>query len=249
MWRHLGQSPTLQYEGLYFALTRLKGLVGCAGLRLSRVERVAYRGNAAPMKRPVLMTLCLAITAAAVPWSHGEHTVWARTFEAVTVTGNRFVPDDDILYACDLAPGQDYEAIDIEVREACLKSTEMFESVAIRPEGANLVVEVEEVELRPGRMEFSIAYDTQDQVVGSVYFERYNLFPDTFGSVELRLTDEVGSLESSLYYSGFGEDGPDADAQAFGEAAAMMKAAGAAPSPAIVNVTISPRRRTFTLPG
>ncbi len=155
-----------------------------------------------------LTPLCLTLAATVVPWSDGHQTAWARSFETVTVTGNRFVPEEDILYACDLAPGRDYERADIAAREECLQSTEMFESVEIRPEGDALVVDVEEIELRPGRLEFSLAYDTQDKVVGTAYFERYNLFPDTFGSVELRLTEELGSLETSLFYSGLGEGKP-----------------------------------------
>jgi outer membrane protein insertion porin family len=132
----------------------------------------------------------------------------ARSFQTVEVHGNKMVAETNILAACDIHAGIDYAKADLDARTDCLRSSGMFESVVLRPEDSKLVVDVQEIEMRPGHIDASVAYDTQDKVVGSLYFERYNLFPDTFGSLEMSLASQMRSLRSSLYYSGLGKGQP-----------------------------------------
>ncbi|MDD8022802.1 MAG: BamA/TamA family outer membrane protein [Paracoccaceae bacterium] len=150
--------------------------------------------------------ISVAILAALAPAVTGLHPAAARSFQAVEVQGNKLIAKDSILQACDINAGVDYDQDDLSAREECLQSSGMFKSVALHPADDTLVVAVEEVDMRPGHVEFSVAYDTQNKIVGSLYFERYNLFPDTFGSVELNAAEEMRSLRTGLYYSGL-EDG------------------------------------------
>lgn len=128
----------------------------------------------------------------------------ARSFRTVSVEGEKFLNEADILATCGVSAGVDYSGKDLATIEGCLRATEMFKNVTLVPGTDDLVIEVEEIEMRPGRLELSLAYDSQDGPVGSLYFERYNLFPDTFGALELRLAGEMQELNSSLYYTGFG---------------------------------------------
>ncbi|MPQ95999.1 BamA/TamA family outer membrane protein [Thioclava sp. JE_KL1] len=132
----------------------------------------------------------------------------ARSFKSVEVEGNKLIASQDILAACDLKSGVDYSPEDLDARADCLRSSGVFNSVKLRSQNDALVVDVKEVEMRPGHIDLSVAYDTQDKVVGSLYFERYNLFPNTFGSLEMNLGKEMQSLRSSLYYSGLGDGKP-----------------------------------------
>ncbi len=149
--------------------------------------------------------ISVTILAALVPAVAGLRPAEARSFQSVDVRGNKLIARDSILQACDINTGVDYDQADLSAREECLQSSGMFKSVALRPTDETLLVEVEEIEMRPGHIEFSVAYDTQDKLVGSLYFERYNLFPDTFGSVELSVAEEMRALRTALYYSGLAD--------------------------------------------
>jgi len=155
--------------------------------------------------RPIISVLALvAFSSATLQF----RPAMARSFQTLEVRGNKMIAEADILAACDLHTGVNYAETDLSARAACLRSSGMFESVTLHPEKSTLIVDVKEIEMRPGHVDFSIAYDTQDKVVGSLYFERYNLFPDTFGSLEMTLASQMRSLRSSLYYSGLGEGKP-----------------------------------------
>ena len=158
----------------------------------------------------------------------------ARSFDAVAVHGTRMVSDDQLKASCGIAPGTDYSADDLRQIETCLKDSGVFTAAKVTADGRTLVVDVQEKELRPGRVSFGIAYDSEDGVVGSVFFERYNLFPNTYGSIDMRLGAESQSLETNAYYSGdtpgrldFGLDAAflntEYDDQSFGHRSARIE--------------------------
>lgn len=131
----------------------------------------------------------------------------ARVYDAVEVRGERFVPEADIRLACGLEPGIDLTDRDLTYLEDCLMATGVFSAVAIRGEGSTLLVDVTEIPTRPGRIEAGLLYDSEDGPTASLYFERYDLFPGTFGAVTLDFSAEAQSIETSLYQAdAFGPD-------------------------------------------
>lgn len=123
----------------------------------------------------------------------------ARTYNAVEVRGAQFIPQENITAACEIVPGVSYSAGDMRAVQDCLMSSGQFRSVQVAGEGETLVVSVEELNDRPGRIELGLAYDSRDGATASVYFERYNLFPGTFGAVDLKFSEEVRSIQTHLY--------------------------------------------------
>jgi outer membrane protein insertion porin family len=126
----------------------------------------------------------------------------ARTYTAVEVRGAEFIAEDSITAACEIVPGVSYTEEDMGYIRDCLMSSGQFRSVEVAGEGDTLVVSVDEANDRPGRVEIGFAYDSRDGVLGSLYFERYNLFPGVFGAVDLTFAKEVQSLETHFYKAG-----------------------------------------------
>ena len=147
-----------------------------------------------PGRRHAVPAVFFALAAASIFVGSLE----ARPYSAVEIRGAEFIPSDDIAAACEVTPGA-WTGADMSAVEDCLMSSGQFSRVAVKGEGPTLVVEVEELNNRPGRVELGLAYDSRDGIVGNVYFERYNLFPGTFGSIELRFAEEVQSLQTALY--------------------------------------------------
>ena len=133
----------------------------------------------------------------------------ARTFDRVEVSGNEFLGSDDILAVCQISADESFTPLTTEDMRACLMSTGQFASVGFAPDGDTMVVEVEELNKRPGRIEFGLRYDSQEGAAGSFYLERYNLFPGVFGALELSFSDEYRGLTTSLYGADALADGWD----------------------------------------
>ncbi len=123
-----------------------------------------------------------------------------RVFETVEVRGAEFIPEQDIKMTCGAVPDVSYLDLELRAIEECLMSTGVFESVTLTPEGDTLVIAVKELNTRPGRAEASLSYASQDGVIGGLFFERYNLFPDTYGSVRLEYNAEVTRAKARLYH-------------------------------------------------
>ncbi|MBN7787136.1 BamA/TamA family outer membrane protein [Ponticoccus gilvus] len=123
----------------------------------------------------------------------------ARVFETVAVRGAEFIPEEDIRMTCGAMPGVDYADYELRAIEDCLMSTGVFEAVSLFPEGEALVIEVAEIDNRPGRIEAAVSYVSDAGVVGELSFEQYNLFPDTYGALHLSFNAEVKALEAHLY--------------------------------------------------
>ncbi|WP_306005724.1 BamA/TamA family outer membrane protein [Aquicoccus porphyridii] len=123
----------------------------------------------------------------------------ARSYSSVQLRGNEFLKSDDILAVCDISEDENFtSSTKAEIRQ-CLMSTGQFGGVKFVPEGDTMVIEVEELNSRPGRFEVGLQVDSEEGPIGTVYFERYNLFPGTFGAIELRFSEEFSELTTSLY--------------------------------------------------
>jgi outer membrane protein insertion porin family len=125
--------------------------------------------------------------------------VLSKVMNTVVVRGAQFIPAEDIRMTCGAEPGIDYLDIELRAIEDCLMSTGVFDSVALSREGDTLVITVQELDTRPGRVDASLAYVSQDGITGSLSYERYNLFDRTYGAVNLEFGEEVQRGGLSLY--------------------------------------------------
>lgn len=126
----------------------------------------------------------------------------ARPVSEVALRGNEFISEEMIRAACDLAPETAWGEGEITAAKDCLENTGAFAEVKASREGRVVTFEVQELNNRPGRLQFGIGYDTRDGVYGNMLMERYNLLPGVFGGMELRLAKDARSLETYLYKKG-----------------------------------------------
>lgn len=123
----------------------------------------------------------------------------ARVYNEVDVRGARFIPEDDIRATCGALPGIDYQDYDLRAIEDCLMLTGVFQHVQLRGEGETLIIDVAEIDTRPGRLEGAISYVMQDGVLAEASYEQYDLLPGTFGAVQLSFNRQVRELQGHLY--------------------------------------------------
>lgn len=134
----------------------------------------------------------------------------AQFYDTMEVRGNQFLQEEEILTACGYSSKEGLNADEVSFARDCLISTGKFSSVELYPENGTMIVDVTEVNPRPGRIELGLQIDSGEGLVGSLYFERYNIFPKTFGAVELQFSNEFASLETNLYRTDMFGDGWDA---------------------------------------
>lgn len=152
------------------------------------------------MDRRIQAACITAMGAVAVlPYGLATTSAAARSFDTVTISGTRLVSADQVKSSCGIATGTDYTEDDLQAIESCLKASGVFTSAKVSAEGKTLLVDVTEKQLRPGKLSFGIAYDSEDGIVGTAFFERYNLFPNIYGSVDLRLGAESQNLAVGAY--------------------------------------------------
>ncbi|WP_237708149.1 BamA/TamA family outer membrane protein [Oceanicola sp. S124] len=118
---------------------------------------------------------------------------------AVDVRGAEFIAEDKIQATCGVQPGVDYWDEELRAIESCLMLTGVFERVELRREGDVLVIDVTELNTRPGRIEASLSWDSEAGGMAGLSFERYNLLPGTYGALSLSYNDEVARFEGVLY--------------------------------------------------
>lgn len=138
------------------------------------------------------------------------HSTVAQFYDRVEVRGNQFLQEDEILTACGFSSDEKFNAQDVSFARDCLISTGKFSSVDLYPENGTMIVEVAEVNPRPGRIELGLKVDSDEGLLGSLYFERYNFFPKTFAAVELQFSDEFASLETNIFRTDLFGEGWDA---------------------------------------
>ncbi len=153
------------------------------------------RARMRPARRPLpacTTALTLVLFSLATP---GQ----ARVYNEVDVSGARFIPEDDIRATCGALPGIDYQDYDLRAIEDCLMLTGVFQHVQLRGEGETLIIDVAEIDTRPGRLEGAISYVMQDGVLAEASYEQYDLLPGTFGAVQLSFNRQVRELQAHLY--------------------------------------------------
>ena len=126
-------------------------------------------------------------------------TAQTRAYDTVEVRGAQFIPEDDIQRTCGVEANVPYFDLEIRAIEDCLMSTGVFESVKLYSEDGTLIIDVQELDTRPGRIEASLKYASEDGAMAGVSFERYNLFPKTYGAVHLDFNEEVTRGSLNLY--------------------------------------------------
>lgn len=126
-------------------------------------------------------------------------TADAQVIRTVEVRGAQFIPEDDIRMTCGAETGVEYSRWELQAIEECLMSTGVFETVALSREGDTLFIDVQELDTRPGRIDASIAYVSQDGVTASLSYERYNLFDRTYGALSLEYSPEIQRYSANLY--------------------------------------------------
>lgn len=123
----------------------------------------------------------------------------SQMVNTVEVRGAQFIPEQDIKATCGAEEGIEYFDYELRAIEDCLMSTGVFETVALSREGDTLVIDVQELDTRPGRIDATLAYVSQDGLTGSLSYERYNLFDRTYGAVNLEYGEEVQRYSLNLY--------------------------------------------------
>ena len=165
---------------------------------LKPVCQPAEKNPRSKMERVTARAPLLAASAAV---ALGVSAGWlsAAQIEGVTVKGAEFIGGDQILAACPVEAGARLSGDDLAATEECLMATGAFRSAKAEVVGKTLVLEVEELNTRPGRLEFGIGYDSAQGAYASALYERYNLLPGVFGGLELRLGEELRSAKSYLF--------------------------------------------------
>lgn len=123
----------------------------------------------------------------------------ARVFDRVEVRGAQFIPEEDIKQTCGAFPGVDYLELELRAIEDCLMTTGVFTNVKLYGEQDVLVIDVEELDDRPGRVEGALSYVSDDGLVAEFSIEKYNLFPKTYGALSLSYNSEIQAFDGALY--------------------------------------------------
>lgn len=167
------------------------------------------RGTPRAARSSTVFASALALTAVGL-WSLAVvrplPAAAAPVMRAVEVRGAQFIPEADIQATCGVEPGIDYWDEELRAIESCLMLTGVFETVTLTREGDVLVIEVVELNSRPGRVEASLQWDSEAGGMAGLSFERYNLLPDIYGALSLSYNAEAARLKGSLYRAdAFGE--------------------------------------------
>src|SRR5690606_27008865 len=115
-------------------------------------------------RRPkTLVNAALLLGALALPAA-------ARIYDRCELRGAAFSPPDDIRRTCGALEEIPLEAAELAEVERCLMSTGVFERVSVTGQGDALVIDVTEVEQRPGRIEAAIAWVNDRSLTGSLSY-------------------------------------------------------------------------------
>ena len=126
--------------------------------------------------------------------------VHAFPVQNVVIEGLSLIDESSVRNGCGIEPDMVQRQSDVFRIDECLRATGMFQQISTSVDEQVLTIRLVEAELRPGRLEAGVALDTEDGVVGTLYAERFNLFPRTFGSIELSFSQDIRRLEGALFY-------------------------------------------------
>ncbi|MFO8127206.1 BamA/TamA family outer membrane protein [Yoonia sp.] len=125
----------------------------------------------------------------------------------VEFQGLFYVTEADIRARCQIQDNRLYSQADLFSINQCLRRSGLFASHTLEPKGDDLVISVTEMESRPGKIEFGVFYNTTEDVIGTLYAERYNLVNGFAAKAELTYSSQRGFAEAQVYkQSVFGEN-------------------------------------------
>lgn len=123
----------------------------------------------------------------------------AEVYDRVVVRGAQYIPQDDISLTCGDLVGIELDALQRKAVEECLMTTGVFESVRVHGEGDALVIDVQEIETRPGRIDMGVAWDNDYGLSATLNYEQFNIFPDTYLTIRNSYTRDHRSYEISIF--------------------------------------------------
>ncbi len=145
-----------------------------------------------------LVRLAAIVSAVGVGLCLGTPAV-SKVYDLVEVRGDQFIPEADIRMTCGAEAGVDYLEAELRAIEECLMSTGVFNSVVLIAENSTLVIQVEEINTQPGRLDVSVGYASQDGLLANLSVEKYNLFDRTYGALSLDFGPNVRRATANLY--------------------------------------------------
>ncbi|MCZ4351621.1 BamA/TamA family outer membrane protein [Roseovarius aestuarii] len=141
----------------------------------------------------------LFLTATAIFLVMGS-SIHSQVVNSVEVRGAEFIPEEDIRLTCGAEAGVEYLDLELRAIEDCLMSTNAFETVDLyRENGETLVIDVQESNTRPGRIEGALSYASQDGILAGVSYQQYNIFDRTYGAARLEFGAETQRYSARLY--------------------------------------------------
>ena len=93
----------------------------------------------------------------------------------VEFQGLFYVDEVDIRARCQIEDNRIYTQADIFSMDQCLRRSGLFAGHTLEQRENDLVISVAEMESRPGKIEFGLFYNTTEDIVATLYAERYNL--------------------------------------------------------------------------
>lgn len=123
----------------------------------------------------------------------------ADVYDRVTVRGAELIPEEDIRKTCGELQGIYIDEAEMRAVEECLMSTAVFERVSISGEGKELVIDVTEIEQRPGRIDAGISWVNDRSLTGTLSYEQFNLIPDSFTAIHGDFSRDVESFDMNFY--------------------------------------------------
>ncbi|MBL4919414.1 BamA/TamA family outer membrane protein [Szabonella alba] len=130
-----------------------------------------------------------------------------RVYDRVEVRGAEFIPEEDIRLTCGALEGIALDGLQLRSVEECLMMTGVFEEVRVSGQGDVLIIDVTEVESRPGRIDAGVAWVNDYGLAGTLAYEQFNLIPDTFLGIRSSYAQDHRSYALNLYRKeAFGPD-------------------------------------------
>ena len=122
-----------------------------------------------------------------------------HVYDRVEVRGAEFIPEEDIRLTCGELEGIELDALQLRSVEDCLMMTGVFQEVRVSGRGDVLVIDVTEVESRPGRIDAGIAWVNDYGLAGTLTYEQFNLIPDTYLGISSSYARDHRSYALDLY--------------------------------------------------
>lgn len=150
------------------------------------------------MLRPAFVTtvLCAALSSAGPALTQEGGF---RSYAKVEIRGAKYIPEADIRETCGDLEGVPLDSVDLAAIEDCLMYTGVFEEVRLTPQGDQLLVEVREVPVRPGRVDAGLSWANDYGLNATLNYEQLNLIPGTWLAIRNTWSEDYKAYQFSLY--------------------------------------------------